>query len=198
MPESGDKRDGTITHLLRQARMGHQPAVDELFDKVYQQLKRLARGQLAGQVGDRRLEVTSLVHAACHKLMRKGPLDAEDRRHFFFLFGRAMQDVLAEEARHDLAQKRGGGRRRVPLAEFEADSDTFAADILDLRQALDELRRHDPNGAQIVMLRYFCGLTLEETAETMECTLAAVRRDWDYARAWLHERMTGPRGTAES
>jgi RNA polymerase sigma factor (TIGR02999 family) len=120
-------------------------------------------------------------------------LDATNRRHFFFMFQRAMHDALAAHVRSESAQKRGGGRERIGLIEFEADGDTFAVDILDLRAALEELRQTDPDGAQVIMLRFFGGRSLDETAAIMECTFATARRHWEYARAWLHERLSRPR-----
>jgi RNA polymerase sigma factor (TIGR02999 family) len=102
-----------------------------------------------------------------------------------------MQDVLVEEWRRRHAKKRGGGRSRADLLEFGADDDSIRADVLDLRDALTELAVHDPAGARLINLRFFAGRTLEEAAEIVGCTFATARRDWEYARAWLRERLSG-------
>jgi len=184
---------GTITSLLGQVRTGDKEASDRLFEHVYADLKRMgsvllaAKTYRAGALGS-----TALVNAACERLLGRDNLVAEDRRHFFFLLSRAMQDVLVEQARADLAAKRGGGFRRVPLDDFGVDTGSRDTSILDVREALEELRQHDPDAAEIVMLRFFAGRSLHEIGELMDRTLAIVRRDWEYARAWLHERLSDP------
>jgi RNA polymerase sigma factor (TIGR02999 family) len=184
---------GTITLLLHQARTGHERAMDELFRRVYDDLRQMARRQIAATRGTPNLDATSLVNAACERLLGADKLDAEDRGHFFFVLGRAMHDVLVEEARSDLAKKRGGGRSRVPLADFQVDGRSLTLRLPDLHQALEELKQRDPEGAQVVMLRFFGGRTLEEAADLMGCTFAVARRHWEYSKAWLHERLSEER-----
>jgi RNA polymerase sigma factor (TIGR02999 family) len=190
MPPGNEGNAGTITSLLRQAKGGDKVAADELFDLVYEHLKGLAKGQLSWDKGRKSGEATALVSAACEKLLEKRVFDSQNRRHFFFAFGRAMHDVLVEAARSDLAQKRGGGSQRVPLIDLCADGQTMSAEIFDVQQAIDELHQHDPEAAQIVVLRYFGGATLQESAQAMACTFAIARGHWDYARAWLRERLS--------
>lgn len=136
------------------------------------------------------LDGTSLVNDACERLLGRSLLDAADRRHFFYLFGRAMHDVLVELARSDMAAKRGGGRRPIALVDFQVDGESQNIELLDLEQAIGELRKSEPRAAQIVDLRFFGGRSLQETAELLGCSFATVRREWDYARAWLRDRLS--------
>ncbi|HVP72927.1 MAG TPA: ECF-type sigma factor [Phycisphaerales bacterium] len=198
MPAGPANIPGEITTLLSDARDGRAGALDDLFAVVYDDLRALARQRFDGAAGRRAgLDGTALVHAACERLLGDGGrmLSAQNRRHFYFLFQRAMHDALVERVRAQSAQKRGGDRRQVQLIEFQADDATFAADILDLHEALEEFRQFDSEGTQVVMLRFFAGRSLEEAAEIMGCSFATARKHWDYARAWLHERLSRPRAT---
>lgn len=190
MEPAPESLPGTITLLLSQARAGNLKARDELFALIDQDLRRLAAGMIPrrGWVPSE-LDATALVSAACERLLGKGQLDAECRRHFFFLLGRAMHDVLVEQARSACSAKRGGKHQRVPMVEFQADGRTTTAAMLDLHEALKALKALDPDGAQIIQLRFFGGRSVEEAAEIMGCTLGAARRHWVYARAWLQERL---------
>lgn len=180
---------GTITSLLREIRNGQCGAVDRLFSHVYEDLKDVAR-QYLSQYRSRNLPATALVSAAYERLASKEAIDAADRRHLFYLFSRAMHDILVEEVRADLAIKRGGRLRRAPLLEIAVDGTTHHADILDVQEALSALSATDPDAARIVMLRYYGGLSVEEAAEAMQTTFAIARRQWEYAKAWLHERLS--------
>jgi RNA polymerase sigma factor (TIGR02999 family) len=177
--------------MLQQAQTGDKQAADRLFGYVYNDLRKMAARLMASRArpwsGD---EAASLVNAACERLLIGQKLNAQDRRHFFYLLSRAMQDVLVEQARSDLAVKRGGRHHRVPLGEFAAEPHSEAPDVLDLKEALEEFQKHDPEAAEVVMLRFFAGRSLDETSELMGCSVASVRRNWEYARAWLHERLS--------
>jgi RNA polymerase sigma factor (TIGR02999 family) len=181
----------SITSLLSMARNGDPAALDRVFRYTYAELHRVAKGHLGEGPSGATLGATALVNAACERLLGAQRLDAENRRHFFFILSRAMHDVVVEHARAQGAAKRGGGHQRAPLVEIAADgrSQTFAA--ADLHAALDALHDIDPEAAQVVMLRFLCGRTLEEAAELMGCTFAVARRHWDYAKAWLGERLSG-------
>lgn len=179
---------GTITRLLTEARDGRPRALDDLFELLYDDLRAVARREL-GKAHNSPVHATTLVHSACARLLGRDALDAADRRHFFFLLGRAMHDVLVEGVREERSQKRGGGWRRQTLVEFECDDRAVVADALDLAEALGALERVDPESHRVVMLRCFGGRTLREAAELMECTFATARGHWDYARAWLRERL---------
>lgn len=183
---------GTVTVLLREARSGDAAKRDELFRRVYEELRGIARGMVGPNgwplLG---LEVTSLVNSACARLLGRDQLDAEDRRHFYFLFGRAMHDVLVETVKASKTQKVGGDRKRMVLMDAPAEEGgTFQADVLDLRAALEEFRKVDAEAAKVVDLRYFAQRSIRETAEMLERSVASVRRDWAYASAWLSERLS--------
>jgi RNA polymerase sigma factor (TIGR02999 family) len=195
MPIPEQSPAGTVTVLLREARGGREGAKDELFALVYGDLRALARARLAEQRRGEPLDATGLVHAACERLLARNRLDANDRGHFFFLLGRAMHDVLVEEARAEAAQKRGGGQRKISLSELAAPSGSAATGILDLQEALAEFRRIDPEAARAVELRFFAGRTIEETAEAMNCTFSVARGHWEYAKGWLFERLSRDRGS---
>ncbi|MCA9244333.1 MAG: hypothetical protein KDA32_10285 [Phycisphaerales bacterium] len=183
---------GEITALLRAGRAGDRNAQDELFALVYPNLQRIARGRLAGRRHDI-MQTTGLVNAACERLLGKSVLEADDRRHFYFLVARAIHDVLVEQLRADGALRRGGGLKRSPLMEIEVDGRKALVDALDLNDALEELATHDPVAEEVVRLRFYCGQTLEEVADHINCSLVTARRHWSYARAWLHERLSGAR-----
>ncbi|MBK8271196.1 MAG: RNA polymerase subunit sigma-70 [Planctomycetes bacterium] len=161
---------GTITLLLHEIRIGKADASDRLFHYVYDELKQVARQHLRHRKPGT-LHATALVNMAYQRLVEREALNAEDRRHFFFLLSRAMHDVLVEQVRADCTQKRGGGAVRVPLVEFAVDGDTNQIEILDLNDALAEFTKMDSEAAQVVILRYYGGLTIEEVAESTGTTL---------------------------
>lgn len=184
---------GTVTVLLRGARSGDNAAREKLFRLVSEELRGIARG-MVGPNGwpSLGLEVTSLVNSACVRLLGREQLDAEDRRHFYFLFGRAMHDVLVETVKASQTQKQGGDRKRVVLMDAMAeDGPSIQADLLDLRGALEEFRGVDAEAAQVVEMRYFAQRSIRETAEILGRSVASVRRDWAYASAWLNDRLSG-------
>jgi RNA polymerase sigma factor (TIGR02999 family) len=193
--DAGLTATGTITLLLNQVREGQAGARDELFDCVYSDLRKIAQ-HMIDKAGWPRggLEGTALVSAACERLLGRGGIDAENRRHFFYVFGRAMHDVLVERARGELALKRGGQLRQVPLIGFEVDGELTRTTVLDLHDALAALRKVDERSAEVVELRFFSGRTLEEVAELTGQSFGSVRRDWEYARAWLHVRLSSYQG----
>ncbi len=185
---------GTVTQLLARVRSGDSIARDALFDHVQMDLRRVAQSMIRnGAWGRSGIHGTELVNMACARLLGRGDLCAEDRKQFFMLFGRAMHDVLVEEARRDQAARRGGGRKQLALVDFVVEGETFTVSILDLRDALPRLRAADPEGARVVELRFFAGQTLEQAAAVMGCTLATVRDHWAYARAWLRECLSDER-----
>jgi RNA polymerase sigma factor (TIGR02999 family) len=180
---------GSITSLLQELKDGRAGATDRLFALVYDDLKLVAHHHLQ-KCPARALQATALVSAAYERLAARESLEAADRKHLFYLFSRAMHDVLVEQVRADLALKRGRQLRQVPLLEVAVEGHTQSIDILDLHEALSELGLNDPEAARVVMLRYYGGLSLEEAAEATSSTFAITRRHWEYAKAWLHERLT--------
>ena len=181
---------GTVTLLLRKAQRGDAQAMNQLFEYVYDDLRRMAFAMVAKSGARQAIDGTALVHAACARLLEHDSLDAENRRHFFFLLGRAIHDIFVEEVRAATARKRGSDHQRLPLAEFDIGEPGLKASFLDLHEALEELRRHDPESAQLVFLRFFSGRTLQEAAAMTGSTFAKARRDWSYARAWLKKRLS--------
>lgn len=185
----GPELSGTITALLLKVRGGDKSAEHELLTIVYDDLRRIAMRQLADFRGHS-LDATGLVHEVCGRMLNRARLEATDRRHFYALISRAMRDVLIDHIRADQTIKRGGGLQRQPMIECSAGGETLRFDILDLNDALAELGRLDPDAARVVHLRFYGGCTLEESAELIGCSFATIRRHWDYARAWLHERLS--------
>lgn len=182
---------GTITKLLADARAGNPNATAAVFARLYNELRAIARRMLRSSgIRENDLQATALVNAACERVLERNELTAENRRHFFFLLGRAMHHVLVEQARARSALKREGKRKRVDMPELPAPT-TRTADMerLDLHAALDELRLLDQSAAKVAAGRFLQGRTLEEIAEQRGMTISVVRRDWLYARAWLRTRL---------
>lgn len=186
-PFRGD--GGTITSLLREARSGDARAREAVFTEAYDHLRRIAAAHLRSTGHERILQATALVNEAYARLSDSETLDARDRRDLFRAFSRAIHHELVDHIRAENAQKRGGGRGRESLTDIPVDGATMTIDLIELRAALEELERHDPDGAEVVRLRFFAGKSLRQTAEILGCTLAAVRGHWAYAQAWLADRL---------
>lgn len=181
---------GTITRLLAQVNEGNSTAHEELFHYVYSDLRRLAQSLLR-EWPRARLEGTELVHMACLKLLAAERLTAESRQHFFFILGRAMKDVLADERRKSNSLKRGGDRQHMPLFDPPLGTKSGQTAMLDLSPALAELTRIDPDAGAVISLRIASGCSLREAARVLDVSLAKVRSDWTYAQAWLASRTGG-------
>ncbi len=179
----------TITSILAEVREGLPGAADRLFDHTYDDLRAVAQQMLRGHPHGV-LQPTALINSAYQRLAEREGISANDRKHLFFLLGRAMHDVLVEQVRADMAIKRGGGSRRVPMIELTTDNDTRQVELLDLQAALVELDSVDSEAARIIKLKVYSGLSLEEVAESAGITFSVARRNWEYGKAWLHERLT--------
>ena len=180
---------GDVTELLDVLRSGDRSALDGLFARVYQELHALARQQLAGQTPGATLSPTVLVHETYLKLAAAHRLDCTDRRHLLAVAARAMRQIIIDAARRARAQKRGGANVRIVLdsdagSEGDARGDT-AAELVELEQALNALEVIDERLARIVELRYFAGLSVEETGAMLAVSPRTVKRDWRKARAFL-------------
>jgi RNA polymerase sigma factor (TIGR02999 family) len=180
-----------VTQLLDQIRAGRGDAAETLLRLVHGELRSMARRQMAGVPAGSILQPTALVNEAYLRLFGKGDAAWEDRRHFFYAAGRAMRDVLVEQARKHARLKRGGDRKRLTLDENAVCAEEQADDLVALDEALWELEQRDPTGIEVVMLRYFAGLTIEQTAQAMGTSRATVDRAWRFARAWLRKRVLG-------
>ena len=181
-----------ITRLLVDLRGGDRSALDRLFDLVYRDLHDRARRQLGRRTPGATLSTTVLVHETYLKLADAMHLELEDRRHFFAVAARAMRQIAVDHARRASAQKRGGGVWAVSLDDAgmaAAVHDRPAADLVALDRALEQLAELDERLARTVELRYFAGLSVEETAEVMGVSERTVKRDWHKARAFLYDAM---------
>jgi RNA polymerase sigma factor (TIGR02999 family) len=178
-----------VTELLRTAQAGDAAAADQLLAVVYEQLHQLARARMAHLPPGQTLQPTALVHEVYLRLTDKSEISWESRQHFFFAAARAMRDILVEQARRRAGQARGGGRHRQELDEACAVIEPPAENVLAVHEALEELEKQDPAKAQIVLLRYFSGLTTAETAEVLGLAERTLDRQWRYIRAWLLKRL---------
>jgi RNA polymerase sigma factor (TIGR02999 family) len=181
--------DQPITDLLRAARAGDAGAAERLLAVVYQELHQLARTRMAHLPPGQTLQPTALVHEAYLRLTNKSDVGWESRQHFFFAAARAMRDILVEQARRKSGLARGGGRHRRELDEACAVLEPPAENVLAVHEALGELEKEDPLKAQIVLLRYFSGMTTAETAEVLGLAERTLDRQWRYIRAWLLKRL---------
>jgi RNA polymerase sigma factor (TIGR02999 family) len=180
---------GTVTRLLGRARNGDVSAREQIFSRIQDELRRIARHHINAMQAAQLMEVTAAVNEACLRLLEREIVNAQDRRHFYYLFDRAVRDGLVEAVRAAKAQKRGGAYHRVPLGELTANC-SHTVELLDLHEAVEALTRVDVEAARIVDLRFFHGLTLEQAADVMQCSVGTARRHWEYARAWLATRLS--------
>ena len=182
---------GPITQLLTAVSAGEKGAVDRLWAVVYDELRRLARAQLAAEAPGRIFDSTALVHEAFLRLAGRGPVAWENRRHFFAAAARAMRRIRVDEARRRKRTKRGAGQSPGSLMGDPPALDDDPTEVLAIDEALRKLEREAPRQAEIVMLRYFAGLSTRETALAMGVSVRTVHYDWQFARAWLHRELGG-------
>lgn len=159
----------------------------ELIPMVYEELRKIARGQMGRESGPQTLSATALVHEAWLRV--GGEVRWQSRRHFFGAAAEAMRRVLIERARAKARLKRGGAFERVELGEVEIEAPTAGEDVMALDEALAKLMREDPEAAEIVSLRYFAGLKWCEMAEMTGMSERELNRQWEYARAWLRTEL---------
>lgn len=181
-----------LTVLLRQWSNGDTQALEHLTPMVYEQLRRIARARHGGERQDRTLQTTALVHEAYLRLTGIDHIDWQDRRHFFAVASQMMRRILVDAARARRTAKRGGGGEQLEPNEWEGLPDMSterARDLCAVDDALASLARLDTRRAQVVELRFFGGLTVEETAEVMQIAPITVMRDWKVARAWLMKEL---------
>lgn len=181
-----------ITQLLQAAGQDDEGASQELFDRVYGELRRIAGRYMAGERTDHTLQPTALVHEVYLRLLGAQEPRWENRGHFFATAAEAMRRILIEHARRKLSLKRGGDREQVELPDLRQPGGAPLEELLDLDAALDGLEARDPAMAQVVKLRYFAGLTIEETAQALDLSPRSVTRSWTSARAWLRREIARP------
>jgi RNA polymerase sigma factor (TIGR02999 family) len=187
MSPSGDSH---VSAVLQAAQAGDRQAAADLLPLVYAELHQLARALLARQPPGQTLQPTALVNEVYLRVAGDSAVTWEGRQHFFFAAARAMRDILVEQARRKAGPKKGGGRRRQELDEACAVLEPPSDDVLAVHEALHELEERDPLKGQIVLLRYFTGLTLDETAEILGLPPRTLDRHWRYIRAWLMKRLS--------
>ena len=180
---------GRVTRLLASARAGEHTAASELMAIVYEELRHVARRQVADFPPGRTLQPTALVHEAYLRLFGSDGPAWKSRGQFFHAAARAMRHILIEQARRHAALKRGGDRRRIEFDEAPVCVQSQADDLLAIDEALPRLEAIDAVSAQVVMLRYFAGLTVPDTALALDVSPATVDRRWRFARAWLRDEM---------
>lgn len=178
-----------VTLILNAVSAGDRKAADELLPIVYEELRKLASHKMARETPRHTLRATALVHEAYLRLVKDEKARWENRRHFFAAAAEAMRRILIERARRYTRLKHGGGMEQVPFEEERILASEFAPELLALDEALARLEKTDPRQAEVVKLRYFVGLTIAETAETLGVSPATVKLDWSYARAWLHREI---------
>lgn len=177
-----------VTQTLLRSAETDARTIDVLFPVVYNQLRSMAHRQLHGE-GKRTLKTTALVHEAYLKLVDEKQVTAKGKAYFMAAAARAMRRILIDRARQRNAQKRGSGEVHLPLDEAQIGVDTFAGDLLDLENALNELASNNERQAQVVECRYFGGMSVEETAVALEVSIRTVHNDWAFARAWLLKKL---------
>ncbi len=170
---------------------GDTEALDRLTDFVYPELRRIARRNLGRRRAGESLESAALANEAYLKLVRAGGIRCENRAHFLALCSQIMRRILVDHARRRGFAKRGGNALRVPLDEVLVAAEAHGIEVLALDEALDALARIDSRKSRVVELRYFGGLSIEETAEVLGVSVDTVKRDWRMARAWLIAELTG-------
>jgi RNA polymerase sigma factor (TIGR02999 family) len=186
MPESTSQ---PVSELLSQWRAGDEESLRRLVPLVYNELRRVAHYQLRRERPDHTLQTTALVHEAYLGLMKQQPMDFENRAHFFAVCAQLMRQILVQYARRRNAAKRGGGFT-LTLEGAVALPESRSLDLVALDDALQELARLDPQQSRIVELRFFGGLSIEETSHVLGVSPATVKRHWTTARVWLHNEVT--------
>jgi RNA polymerase sigma factor (TIGR02999 family) len=179
-----------VTQILRAIETGDAKAADQLLPLVYEELRKLAAYKMASESPDQTLQPTALVHEAWLRLTGKEDLQWNGRTHFFAASAEAMRRILIDNARRKLGLRHGGGQQRVEILEQDIATSTDDEQLLDLNAALDKLAAKDKQKAELVKLRFFVGLTIEESADILGISVATAKRYWIYARAWLHAEIT--------
>ena len=179
-----------ITQLLLKWSDGDSSAREKLMPLVYDELRRLAAKYLRRERANHTLQPTALVNEAYLLLIDQQKVEWQNRAQFFGLAAKLMRNILVDHARSHQAAKRGGEHYSVSLSKADRVSATSAVDLVALHETLERLTTHDPQKSNIVELRFFGGLTIEETAEVLDISHATVERDWKMARAWLRRELS--------
>ncbi len=185
-----DSSPDNVTRLLENAGHGDSAAAARLLTLIYDELHGLAAGQMHHERGDHTLQATALVHEAYLRLVGETNAHWRNRAHFFGAAAAAMRRILVDHARGRRAQKRGGGRARLPLDELTDWNSNSLDEMIAIHEALTELEASDEQKSTIVKLRFFAGLTNEQIADALEISERTVKRQWHFAKVWLYRRVT--------
>jgi RNA polymerase sigma factor (TIGR02999 family) len=179
-----------LTRILERVEHGDPKAAEELLPLVYSELRRLADHKMASERPGHTLQATALVHEAWLRLGADAQPGWQNRAHFFAAASEAMRRILVERARRKHRDKRGGGAEHVDVTELEIAAPLGnEEESLAVHEALDRLAAHDARKAEVVKLRYFVGFSFEETADVLGISMVTAKREWAYARAWLHQEI---------
>jgi RNA polymerase sigma factor (TIGR02999 family) len=186
----------TTTDLIETTDNGEATGLNQLIPLVYDELRAIAQRRLGDERQQESLQTTALVHEAYLKLADDTRVTQRGRAYFFASVSNAMRQVLVDRARRRLAVKRGEGAEQISLDDDHAAVDAYAAEIVDLEEALSRLAERSPRHARVVELRYFAGLSVEQTAEVLGVSARTVKSDWAMARAWLFRELGAQNKTA--
>jgi len=178
-----------ITLILHAAQRGDPKAAEELLPLLYDELRKLAAQKMAREPQGQTLQPTALVHEAWLRLIRAEDRRFENRAHFFGAAAEAMRRILVENARRKLRLKHGGGQRRLDLSQVDVAVASDDETVIAISDAMDKLASHDPQGAELIRLRFFAGLTNAEAGEMLSLPERTAKRVWAYARAWLYAEL---------
>ena len=189
MKVSVKQADQSITQLLAKWGSGDKAALDDLIPLVYDELRRLAASYLRRKAGPHTIQATALVHEAYVRLADQSSISMENRAQFYGLAAKVMRDILVDHARRRHAAKRGGDQLRLSLTEAERFGHKPEVELIALDDALKVLAATNPQHSRVVELRFFGGLTIEETSQVMSLSHATTERHWSFARAWLRREL---------
>jgi RNA polymerase sigma factor (TIGR02999 family) len=186
-----DENSHNVTQMLKEWSEGDAKVLDNLMPLVYEELRRQASRFLRKERANHTLQTTALIHEAYLKLIDQKSVEWQNRSHFFAIASVAMRRILVDYARERHREKRGGSAENLPLDEaLQISSDEKSVDLIALDEALNRLAEFDKRQAKVVELRYFSGLSIDETAEILGVSNATVRLDWNLAKAWLKQEIT--------
>ena len=191
MNKNPPRQQHQITQLLAEWSDGNQSALDELYPLVYEELHRLARRYMSRERKGHTLQTTALINEAYVRLVDQRNVHWANRSHFFAISAQIMRRILIDHARRQAYAKRGGGAHQVSLDEAATVVPDQSSDLVRLDEALKSLAEMDPRRSQVVELRYFGGLNNEEIADVLKVSENTVTRDWNMARAWLYQQLSG-------
>jgi len=183
---------GDVSGLLDRAAAGDRESTDRLLEAVYDQLRRIAERRMQDEKPGHSLQATALVHEAYLRLVRDRDVAWSGRAHFYAAAAQAMQRILIEHARRRGRLKRGGGQRPVATDVVDLAQEDNLEEAVALNDALERLAAEDPRAAEVTRLRFYAGLSVEETAAALQVSERTVMREWTYARAWLRDALGPP------